>query len=58
MVSNVIYGTFVFLAISYRIATHSMHGEGWSSALKSFFQGDGSPGVIKELLHRSQLCYL
>lgn len=58
MVINVLYGTCVFLAISYRIATKSMRGEGWSLALKSFFHGDGAPCVIKELLHRSQLCYL
>lgn len=58
MVCNAFNGTFVFLAISYRIASQNMRGQGWPSALRGFFRGDGTMGVVKQLFHHSQLCYL
>lgn len=58
MLSNAINDTLVFLAISYRIASLSVGGQGWRSMLSCFFLGDGVPRVAKQLLHHGQLCYL
>ncbi|KZP29519.1 hypothetical protein FIBSPDRAFT_946783 [Athelia psychrophila] len=55
---HAVYDTLVFLAISYRIASASIGGDGRRSTLRCFFRGDGAPRVIKELLQNGQLCYL
>lgn len=58
MFANMINDTLVCLAISYRITSKSIGGEGWRSALRCFFRGDGAPRVAKDLLRNGQLCYL
>ncbi|KZP29684.1 hypothetical protein FIBSPDRAFT_726991 [Athelia psychrophila] len=58
MITNAVNGTLVFLAISYRISSQSMGGDGWHSTWRCFFRGDGAPPVLKDLLYNSQLCYL
>ncbi|KZP29717.1 hypothetical protein FIBSPDRAFT_946596 [Athelia psychrophila] len=58
MITNAVNGTLVFLAISYRISSQSMGGDGWHSKWRCFFRGDGAPRVVKDLLYNGQLCYL
>ncbi|KZP07639.1 hypothetical protein FIBSPDRAFT_875303 [Athelia psychrophila] len=57
MFCNAAYDTLVFLAISYRISSQSVGGDGWRSRFRSFFYGDGAPRIVKDLLHNGQLCY-
>ncbi|KAF7979705.1 hypothetical protein HWV62_41044 [Athelia sp. TMB] len=58
MVSNAVYATLVFFAISYRIASQCVGGDDWRARVRSFFRGDGAPRVGKDLLRNGQLCYL
>lgn len=58
MISNAVYSTLVFLAISYRIGSQTMGSTGWFATVRYFLHADGAPRVVKALLHNSQLCYL
>ena len=58
MLCNVANDTLVFLAISYRITSHSIGDQGWRSTFRRFFRGDGVPRVAKDLLYNGQACYL
>ncbi|KAF7973019.1 hypothetical protein HWV62_16410 [Athelia sp. TMB] len=57
MLCNAANDTLVFLAISYRITSHSIGNQGWRPTFRRFFRGDGVPRVAKDLLYNGQLCY-
>ncbi|KZP03892.1 hypothetical protein FIBSPDRAFT_834174 [Athelia psychrophila] len=57
IITNAANNTFIFVAISYRIASLSVRGNTWNARATSFFRGDGLPAVAKDLLHGGQLCY-
>lgn len=58
MIGNAVYSTLVFLAISYRIGSHTMGSTGSLATVQSFLHADRAPRVVKALLQNSQLCYL
>ncbi|KZP11057.1 hypothetical protein FIBSPDRAFT_871995 [Athelia psychrophila] len=58
IVCNAVNITLVFLAITYRISSRSIHETGRRSAARRFLRSDGAPRVLKDLLHQGQLCYL
>ena len=55
---NTCSDTLVFLAISWRIARHNATGETWREHFRSFYKGDGLPGISKILLQSGQAYYL
>ncbi|KZP25247.1 hypothetical protein FIBSPDRAFT_1041706 [Athelia psychrophila] len=57
-VCNAVNGTFVFLAISYRVSLRSLGETGRRSTARRFLRSDGAPRVVRDLLHQGQLCYL
>ncbi|KZP25243.1 hypothetical protein FIBSPDRAFT_950605 [Athelia psychrophila] len=57
-VCNAVNGTLVFLAISYRVSSRSLGETGWCSIARRFLRSDGTPPVVRDLLHQGQLCYL
>lgn len=58
IITNAVNNTFLFFAMSYRIISYSIRGDGWNSRAHSFFKGDGLPTVAKDLLQSGQFCYL
>lgn len=56
--SNAIYDTLIYLAISWRMASFSVVGHNWTARIKSFFRGDGLLDLSKSLLRSGQIYYL
>ena len=58
VVAAAITDTTIFLAITYRLLTVHVIGQGWSSRMRSFFSGAGMHEVSRALLQTGQLYYL
>ena len=55
---NAVNDTLIFVAITYRILSHSVVGNNWSARARSFFEANGLPRMSKALLQGGQLYYL
>jgi hypothetical protein len=56
-ISNLVYDTLIYLAISWKLASFSMVSSRWRGYLKSFVYGDGLFQLSKALLHSGQVYY-
>jgi hypothetical protein len=56
-ISNLIYDTFIYLAISWKLASFSVVSDRWKGYLRSFVYGDGLFQLSKALLHSGQVYY-
>jgi hypothetical protein len=52
------FDTLVFVAISFRIASHSVVGDAFSGCMKSLFRGEGLPNLSRCIIRGGQLYYL
>lgn len=57
-ITNAIFDTLVYLAISWKLAAFSTSNDGYKQRLLSFTTGDGLLGLTKALLRGGQLYYL
>lgn len=57
-VLNSLYDTMIYIAISWRLASFSISGDGWRDRVRSFVVGDGLLGLTKGLLQSGQSYYL
>jgi hypothetical protein len=58
LIVHVIFDTLVFLAIPLRLLSFSIMGDTFGARMRSFFRGDGLPGLSRSLLYGGQLYYL
>jgi len=52
------FDTFIFIAISFRIASYSMVGDTFVARIKSLFRGRGLPHLSRSIIQGGQLYYL